>query len=294
MLLEINWNVNPKLYEIDAFQLFGKEWGPIEIRYYGLLFALGFIIGQRVLVHIFKKEGHPESDVDTLTVYMVLATVIGARVGHYLFYEYHSIPKMGLGPWLLEMITPPYSGLASHGAILSIFPALYFYARNKKNQSYLWITDRMAITVAIAGFCIRLGNFMNSEILGKPTSMPWGVNFMQDSEYLRGIYPLMPRHPAQLYESLSCLALFFVMMYIWNKYKEKTPTGLLTGLFMIWVFTLRFFYEFIKENQTIWEEGMTLNTGQLLSIPAIIFGIAVWYLGGKNDKKKENNFGIVE
>lgn len=286
MLLEINWNVNPKLFEIDAFTIFGFELGPIEIRYYGLLFALGFIIGQRVLVHIFKKEGHPESDVDTLTLYMVLATVIGARVGHYVFYEYPSIKNVGLGNWLLEMIVPPYSGLASHGAILSIFPALWLYARNKTNQSYLWITDRMAITVAIAGFCIRMGNLMNSEILGKPTDKPWAFKFFQDADYLHGKYPLLARHPAQLYESLSCLVLFFVMMYIWNKYKSKTPTGLLTGLFMIWVFTLRFFYEFIKENQTIYEEGMKLNTGQLLSIPAVIFGITVWYLGSRYDKKK--------
>jgi phosphatidylglycerol---prolipoprotein diacylglyceryl transferase len=275
MLLEINWNVNPVIYKIGEF----------ELRYYGLLFALGFIIGQRVLVHIFKKEGHPESDVDTLTMYMVLATVFGARIGHYVFYEYHSIPDVGLGPWLLEMIKPPYSGLASHGAIVGIFSALYFYARNKTNQSYLWVTDRMAITVAFAGFCIRMGNLMNSEILGKPTDLPWAFNFFQDSEYLNKVYALVPRHPAQLYEALSCLVLFFIMFAIWNKYKSKTPTGLLTGLFMVWVFTLRFFYEFLKENQTSYEAGMTLNTGQLLSIPAVIFGLTLWYFGSRNDKK---------
>ncbi|MES2797674.1 MAG: prolipoprotein diacylglyceryl transferase [Bacteroidota bacterium] len=272
MLLEINWNINPQIFKIDEF----------EIRYYGLLFALGFIIGQRILVHIFKKEGHPESDVDTLTMYMVLSTVIGARVGHYVFYEYPAVQTMGLGPWLWEMVKPPYSGLASHGAGVGIFVALYFYARNKTNQSYLWITDRMAITVAFAGFCIRMGNLMNSEIVGKPTNVPWAFSFQQNTEY----YPVVPRHPAQLYEALSCLALFFIMFYIWNKYKSKTPTGLLTGLFMIWVFTLRFFYEFLKENQTIYEQGMTWNTGQLLSIPAVIFGITVWWWGSKMDKKK--------
>lgn len=275
MLLEINWNVNPQIFKIGEF----------EIRYYGLLFALGFIIGQRVLVHIFKKEGKPESDVDTLTMYMVIATVIGARVGHYVFYEYPAIETLGLGKWLLEMIKPPYSGLASHGAILSIFPALYFYARHKKDQSYLWITDRMTITVAIAGFCIRMGNLMNSEIVGKPTNVPWAFNFQQNTEF----YPVVPRHPSQLYEALSCLLLFFVMMYIWNKYKAKAPTGLLTGLFMIWVFTLRFFYEFLKENQTVWEQGMTWNTGQLLSIPAVLFGIIVIIWGRQIDKKKVKN-----
>jgi phosphatidylglycerol---prolipoprotein diacylglyceryl transferase len=278
MLLEINWNVNPQIFKIGEF----------EIRYYGLLFALGFIIGQRVLVHIFKKEGKPESDVDTLTMYMVLATVIGARVGHYVFYEYPAIETLGLGKWLLEMIKPPYSGLASHGAILSIFPALYFYARHKKDQSYLWLTDRMAITVAIAGFCIRMGNLMNSEIVGKPTNVPWAFNFQQNSEF----YPVVPRHPSQLYEALSCLVLFFVMMYIWNKYKAKTPTGLLTGLFMIWVFTLRFFYEFLKENQTDWEQGMTWNTGQLLSIPAVLFGIIVIFWGRQIDNKKAQSIEL--
>ncbi len=272
--LEINWNIDPQLFKIGSF----------EIRYYGLLFALGFIIGQRVLVHIFKSEGKPESDVDTLTVYMVLSTVLGARIGHYLFYEYHTIPTMGLGPWLWEMIVPPYSGLASHGAILSIFPALYFYARKKPDQSYLWITDRMAITVAFAGFCIRMGNLLNSEIVGKPTDVPWAFNFWKNTEYL----PVVPRHPAQLYESLSCLVLFFIMFGIWKKYKEKTPTGLLTALFMVWVFTLRFFYEFIKENQTVYEEGMKLNTGQLLSIPAVLFGLACWWYGRKYDQSQNS------
>jgi phosphatidylglycerol---prolipoprotein diacylglyceryl transferase len=275
MLLEINWNVNPQIFKIGEF----------EIRYYGLLFALGFIIGQRVLVHIFKKEGKPESDVDTLTMYMVLSTVIGARVGHYVFYEYPAIQTVGLGKWLWEMIKPPYSGLASHGAAVGIFTALVLYARTKKDQSYLWVTDRMAITVAFAGFCIRMGNLMNSEIVGKPTTLPWGFNFMQNTEY----YPVVPRHPAQLYEALSCLVLFFIMFAIWNKYKANTPTGMLTGIFMIWVFTLRFFYEFLKENQTVYEQGMTWNTGQLLSIPAVIFGIAVWWWGSKMDKKKKSN-----
>jgi phosphatidylglycerol---prolipoprotein diacylglyceryl transferase len=262
ILLFVDWFVDPIIAKLGQF----------ELRYYGLLFALGFIVGQRVLVHVYRKEGVAESEVDTLTLYMVLSTIIGARVGHYVFYDWYEIPEKGLGTWLWEMIKPPYSGLASHGAAVGIFFALFLYCR-KYAKNYLWVTDRMAITVAFAGFCIRMGNLMNSEIVGKPTSVPWAFNF-----YLGEHKQVVPRHPSQLYEAISCLVLFFVMMYVWNKYKQKTPLGLLTGLFMIWVFTLRFFYEFLKENQTDNEAGMLLNTGQLLSIPAVLFGIwALWH-----------------
>jgi phosphatidylglycerol---prolipoprotein diacylglyceryl transferase len=268
LLLVIDWDINPILAKFGSF----------ELRYYGMLFALGFIIGQRVLTHIYQKEGVPTSEVDTLTLYMVLSTIIGARVGHYVFYDWYQIPEMGLGAWLWEMIKPPYSGLASHGAAVGIFVALFLYCR-KYAKNYLWVTDRMAITVAFAGFCIRMGNLMNSEIIGKPTDVAWGFKF-----FLGENKPVVPRHPSQLYEALSCLVLFFIMIYIWNKYKSNLPKGLLTGLFMIWVFTLRFFYEFLKENQTTNEAGMVLNTGQLLSIPAVLFGIwALWH-GARQNK----------
>jgi phosphatidylglycerol---prolipoprotein diacylglyceryl transferase len=272
-LLFIDWNIDPTIIKIGTF----------EVRYYGLLFALGFIIGQRILVHIFKKEGKPESDVDNLTLYMVLATIIGARVGHYVFYEYPMISERSFGEWFLEMITPPFSGLASHGAGVGIFTALILYARKKADQPYLWVTDRMAITVAFAGFCIRMGNLMNSEIVGIPSQVSWAFNFLRNNEYL----PIVPRHPAQLYEALSCLLLFFIMFAIWNKYKAQTPTGLLTGLFMIWVFTLRFFYEFLKENQTKYEADMIYNTGQLLSIPAVLFGIGCIVFGYLKDRQQK-------
>ncbi len=271
MLQYIQWNVDPIIFEIGKF----------ELRYYGLFFALGFIVGYNILTHIYKKEGKPETDVDTLLIYLIAATVIGARVGHYVFYEFDDIAIKGFWPWFLEMITPPFSGLASHGAAIGIFTALVLYARTKANQSYLYVTDRVAITVAFAGFCIRMGNLMNHEIVGITTDKPWAFAFKYASE------GIAPRHPAQLYEAISCLVLFVIMFSIWNKYKANLKPGLLTGLFMIWVFTLRFFYEFIKEVQVVQETEMTYKIGQWLSLPAVIFGILCIILGSRFAKKEQ-------
>ncbi|MBD0257734.1 MAG: prolipoprotein diacylglyceryl transferase, partial [Cytophagales bacterium] len=154
----ITWDVSPEILDTEYF----------SIRWYGLLFALGFLLGQQILIYIFKKEGKPASDVEVLTVYMVLSTIIGARLGHCLFYEpeyYLSNPLKILKIW--------EGGLASHGATIGILFALWLYARKKKDQSYLWVVDRIVITVALAGGLIRLGNLMNSEIIGKPTDVPW-------------------------------------------------------------------------------------------------------------------------
>jgi prolipoprotein diacylglyceryl transferase len=178
------------------------------------------------------------------------------------------------------MITPPFSGLASHGAAIGLFTAFYLYTKKNKGQSYLYVTDRIVIVAALAGFFIRFGNLMNSEIIGKPTDMPWGFKFLRDYEFNpSGLAAfVVPRHPSQLYEALSCLLLFFILLYLWNLKKEKTQEGLLTGIFMIFVFTLRFFYEFLKENQSSFENGLSLNMGQILSIPAVLFGLGVlWY-----------------
>jgi len=141
----------------------------------------------------------------------------------------------------------------------------------------LYVTDRIVIVAALAGFFIRFGNLMNSEIIGKPTDLPWGFKFMRDYEFNpSGLAAfVVPRHPSQLYEALSCLLLFFILLYLWNVKKQKTLEGSLTGIFFIFVFTLRFFYEFLKENQSSFENGMTLNMGQILSIPAVLFGVGV-------------------
>jgi prolipoprotein diacylglyceryl transferase len=270
----ITWDVKPDLFHLGSF----------TVAWYGLLFALSFLLAQRIMVHIFRAEGVKEELVDTLTLYMVLATVIGARVGHYLFYETPLLVQ-DPGKWFLEMLIPPYRGLASHGGGIGLFTALWLFARRYK-MNFLWITDRVAITAALCGCLIRLGNLMNSEILGVVTDVPWAFLFVQDPEYLRGAYPLEPRHPAQLYESLSCLVLFFIMFALWRRYKTSLPQGTLIGLFMIWVFSLRFVWEFFKENQVAFENEMSLNMGQLLSIPAVLFGVAaVWYALNKRQTR---------
>jgi prolipoprotein diacylglyceryl transferase len=268
-LLFIEWNADPTIITLLGF----------SIRWYGLCFALAFLSGFQVVSYIFKKEGRPVEQADQLLLYTMVGTVVGARMGHYFFYEF---PLLMADPvrFFVQMITPPFSGLASHGAAIGLFIAFYLYTKKNVGQSYLYVTDRIVIVAALAGFFIRFGNLMNSEIIGKPTDMPWGFKFLRDLEFNpSGLAAfVVPRHPSQLYEALSCLLLFFILLYLWNLKKEKTQAGVMTGIFMIFVFTLRFFYEFLKENQSSFENGLALNMGQILSIPAVLFGLGViWY-----------------
>ena len=253
----IVWEVNPEIFHIGSF----------SVRWYGLLFALGFLIGMQIMTYIFKKERKPVADTDSLLIYMVVSTILGARLGHFLFYE----PDVLLHNPLV-VITPPFAGLASHGATIGILIGLWLYSRRKEsrltNQTFLWVTDRIVIAVALGGACIRFGNLMNSEIVGRPTDVPWAFIFMNNSEYAK-----IPRHPAQLYESISCFVLCLFLLWFWNRYKARTPRGSMLGIFLIWVFGLRFFYEYIKENQEAFENTMALNMGQILSIPAVLLGI---------------------
>jgi len=190
------------------------------------------------------------------------------------------------------MITPPYQGLASHGALVGIVTALLLYARGHKDQPFVWVADRIVITVALAGFFIRSGNLMNHEIVGKESNLPWAFRFnnftLNPDGSLRMTPEAITRHPAQLYEALSCLVLFGLLFYIWNKFKEKTPRGLLLGIFLIWVFGLRFCYEFLKENQETFEDQMALNMGQILSIPAVLLGIGILIYTFTKGKSIEN------
>jgi prolipoprotein diacylglyceryl transferase len=269
----VDWNPNPEIFNLFGF----------SVRYYGLCFALAFLSGFQVVSYMFKKEGRPVEQADQLLLYAMVATVVGARAGHYVFYEF---PLLQADPlrFFIQMITPPFSGLASHGAAIGLFTAFYIYTKKNKGVSYLYVTDRIVIATALAGFFIRFGNLMNSEIIGKPTQLPWGFKFYRDFEFNMSGDPSMvlARHPSQLYEALSCLVIFAFLLWVWNKKKEHTKNGLLTGLFMIILFTLRFFYEFLKENQSAFEDQLSLNMGQILSIPAVIFGIIVLMYSSRN------------
>lgn len=255
----INWNVSPDIFSI----------GPITIRWYGLLFAMSFIVGYQIMVIIFKRENKSEHDLNDLVWYMILGTVLGARLGHCLFYNpdyYLSHP--------LEILQIWKGGLASHGAGIGIITALILYTRKKKEISFLWIMDRVVITVALSGFFIRLGNLFNSEIIGKPTNGNWGFIFVSVDN--------IPRHPAQLYEAIAYLLIFIFLLSFYFRVKGKFKNGLLFGLFLVSIFGFRFFVEFLKENQSIFEQNLFLNMGQLLSIPFVILGI---YFLFRKDKK---------
>ena len=254
MILDIPWNVNPEIFHFGRF----------AIRWYGLLFASSFFFGYLIMARFFKTEKVPEAVLDRLTLYMALGTIIGARLGHCLFYEpgyYLSNP--------LEILMVWHGGLASHGAGIGIFIALYLFAKKSK-KSYLWILDRVVIVVALSGFFIRTGNLMNSEIYGVETNLPWGFVFLRNGE-------TVPKHPTQIYEALVYLFIFILLYNIYKRNQGLFKPGLLFGLFMIFVFAFRFIVEFIKNDQVVFESGMMLNMGQWLSIPFVLFGIILLY-----------------
>lgn len=247
----IDWTVDREIFHIWI----------ISIRYYSLLFLISFLLGLYIMKKIFKIENRPPVEVDDLLIYMMIGVVVGARLGHVLFYGfdyYMSHP--------LEILKVWEGGLASHGAAIGVLIALYFFVKNKKNYNFLWLVDRIVITVALAGFFIRIGNLFNSEIIGKPTTVPWAFKF---SRYVDNV----PRHPTQIYEALAYLTLFFVLYKLYMKYKEKSKPGFLFGVFLVWTFGFRIFVEFFKENQESFENGMILNMGQILSIPLVLLGI---------------------
>ncbi len=263
----INWNVDPEIIRIGTF----------AVRWYGLLFAASFFFGYIILLRVFKKENIPVSVLDSLTTYMVIGTVIGARLGHCFFYEpgyYLAHPMHILMVW--------EGGLASHGAAIGIILTILIFARVKKLH-FLWVMDRVVIVVALSGLFIRTGNLMNSEIFGHITSLPWGFRFLRAEAPLN----LDPRHPTQLYEGLSYLIIFVYLLWYYYKKNGKPAEGFLFGIFMILVFGMRFLIEFVKEPQEGFEKSMILNLGQLLSIPLIIAGAILVWLSLKRDKIKK-------
>ena len=250
----MEWNIDPILFSI----------GPISIRWYGLFFTLGFIAGYLFIRHVFLQEKKTEADLDTLFPYMVISTLIGARLGHCLFYN----PRYYFLEHPIEILMIRNGGLASHGGAIGILCGLYLYSRHRPQQTYLWLLDRLAIPVAFSGCLIRIGNLFNSEIIGIPSDVPWAFTFT-----LRGdLMPILPRHPVQLYESIAYGMICIVLFKVYRRYGAETPRGLLTGLFLITVFSSRFLIEFLKVPQAMYAENFVLSVGQILSIPAIPIG----------------------
>ena len=351
-LLFIIWNVKPEIWP-DSF---------LPVRWYGLLFAAAFFLGQIIITKIFVAEGKSEKDVDALTYYMIAATVLGARLGHCLFYQ----PEYFLAN-PIEILKIWEGGLASHGATVGIIVAMWLYSRTRPDQSWLWILDRIVIVVALGGCFIRLGNLMNSEIIGKPADLPWSMvfvnslesrvlsmegekiekltfsksvgdtlidnqkyvaillNFTFGRDQMNGssidafVHSTLPnavevsngeekhiyfdpdanqlveefskngkqilqvkvfgllRHPAMVYESISNFLLFIGLFYLWNKKRARLPEGQTFSIFVVVLFSLRFMYEFLKENQVSFESDLPINMGQILSVPMILIGIWLFF-----------------
>ena len=263
--LSVTWGPSPEIFSI----------GSIHIRYYSILFVSGFIIGYYIFLKFFKREGLPLDILDKLLYLLLGAAVVGARLGHCLFYE----PEYYLAR-PLEILKVWEGGLASHGGAIALLLAMWWFVKKygrKYRFDFLWIMDRLGIATALAGALIRLGNLMNSEIYGNPTTLPWGFIFT-----LRG--ETVPKHPTQLYESFSYLLLFVILMLLYYKVLPKLKRGTLFGLFLIGLFSARFFIEYVKEPQVAFEQGMALNMGQLLSLPFIICGIILVFWSIKKGK----------
>jgi prolipoprotein diacylglyceryl transferase len=268
----ITWTADPILAHI----------GPLTLRWYGLLFMSGFVFGTFILSHIYKSERVSPRWVDVITIYMLVGTILGARLGHVLFYD----PAYYLtSEHFWEIFKIWEGGLASHGATLGILLATYLFARNNKFD-YLWVLDRIVIVVALGGCMIRLGNLMNSEIIGRVTDVPWAFKFARYNEIHGGNsnIPFELRHPTQIYEALFCIVLLVLLYFMWNRTKERTPRGQLFGLFVVLLFSFRVLVEFLKENQEAFEDRLPLNMGQLLSLPLILVGAWVLLRAGKDPK----------
>lgn len=259
MLSTIVWNVDPVLFTA----------GPISVRWYGLMFAIGFLVGYELVSRMFKHEGAPEKWLPILLIYVVVATIIGARLGHVFFYEWEYYSQHPL-----EIMKIWEGGLASHGGTIAIILAVILYSIFVTKKSPLWTFDKLVIAIALVGGLIRLGNLMNSEIYGCATDLPWGFMFIRSREWHQ-LYEGQPVHPTQIYEALCYFALFALLMWMyWKKNAEERP-GLILGVFFIGIFLPRFIIEFIKNDQVAFEADMVLNMGQLLSIPFILLGVGL-------------------
>ncbi len=251
----ITWTIKPEIFSL----------GPISVRYYGLFFAISFMLGYYLMERMFKWEKIPLPWLEKLFIYVVVATVLGARLGHVFFYawDYYS---QNIG----EILMVWKGGLASHGGALGIVIAILIYSKKVSKKSPIWILDRLVIPTALAAFFIRMGNLMNSEIYGVETSLPWGFVFANNGE-------TEPKHPTQIYEALTYLSLFGLLMWMYWKTKARERVGLIFGVFLIGTFLSRIFIEVVKEDQEKFEADMALNMGQWLSIPFVLAGIYFIY-----------------
>ena len=271
-LLSIVWDWNPTFIML----------GELDIRWYGLMWAIAILVAERILAYAYKREGLPPRTIELAFLWIVLGTFIGARVGHCLFYE----PETYLAePW--RIITDIRDGgMASHGATIGIILGVWGFTR-RNHLPFIWGMDRIAIVAPLSGAVIRFGNLFNSEIVGYPTDVAWGFKFVRHDAYRawvehNGDVPteiietIPARHPAQLYEALCYIAIFAIVMYLYfRKDMGRRRPGVLISIALMSIFTMRFFIEFLKERQVDFEEGMSLDMGQLLSIPFIVLGIVI-------------------
>lgn len=284
--LAIVWDINPVLFDI----------GFIKIHYYSLMWILAFVMGWYVMKHIFETDRVDMKILDPLFLYAFLGVIIGARLGE-LFYNIDSYWGQPIGQVLIEVFLPVqknpeastmfgllqgyefsgFRGLASHGAACGFLITAYLFNRKYLKKNLLWLLDRVALTVPLGGAAIRVGNFINSEIVGKPTDMPWGVKFVQQSVGYGD--NLVARHPAQLYEAFCYVIIFFILWHFYKKTDKKYHLGFLFGLFFTLLWSVRFFVEFFKEDQgaefVAESLNIGLNNGQILSIPFILLGLII-------------------
>lgn len=246
----MKWNIDPELVSL----------GPLAIRYYSLMFVIGFLASEKYVKGLFKRFGKNPELASTLTVYIIAGTFIGARLGHCLFYDpayYLSNPLKILAVW--------EGGLASHGGYAGVIAAVVLFLRKHAELDFFWLMDCISAPALFTGGLIRIGNFFNSEIVGRPTDLPWAVVFQR-------VDPL-PRHPAQLYESAGYFAISFILAYMFRHKENKLTNGTVLATAIILSFTFRFFVEFVKDNQSTVSRGLPINMGQILSVLFVSFGV---------------------
>ncbi len=272
ILTYIQWSPSPEILTL----------GPVTLRWYSLMFLAGFVIGFQIMKSFFRREKYPIEWLDSLLIYIMIGTIVGARLGHCLFYDWDYFGQNFTS--FLEIFIPVrfgenwpgsigdfkfigFRGLASHGGAIGIILMMWFFSRNISKKSILWILDRIVIPVALTGMFIRLGNLMNSEIIGNVTDVPWAFIFEDVDDN--------PRHPVQLYESLSYLSIFLFLMWQYWKTEARHKLGLIFGTFLVLLWSVRFLLEYFKRSQGGFETVVDnmFSTGQLLSIPFILAGM---------------------